>query len=56
MVEPIPGYLSLHHTIETLTLKWTPNQLMNCGTSDFDGIDKRYVDLVYMFSIVLSNR
>ncbi|XP_032778431.1 small G protein signaling modulator 2 isoform X2 [Daphnia magna] len=40
MVEPIPGYLSLHHTIETLTLKWTPNQLMNCGTSDFDGIDK----------------
>ncbi|CAF3545141.1 unnamed protein product [Rotaria sordida] len=27
--EPIPGYLSLHHNQHGLTLKWTPNQLMN---------------------------
>ncbi|CAF0925160.1 unnamed protein product [Adineta ricciae] len=27
--DPIPGYLSLHHNKHGLTLKWTPNQLMN---------------------------
>ncbi|CAF5142039.1 unnamed protein product, partial [Rotaria sp. Silwood1] len=27
--EPIPGYLSLHNNQHGLTLKWTPNQLMN---------------------------
>ncbi|CAF0888852.1 unnamed protein product [Adineta steineri] len=27
--DPIPGYLSLHHNRHGLTLKWTPNQLMN---------------------------
>jgi len=27
--DPIPGYLSLHHYQYGLTLKWTPNQLMN---------------------------
>ncbi|UJR28351.1 hypothetical protein I4U23_009593 [Adineta vaga] len=27
--DPIPGYLSLHHNKHSLTLKWTPNQLMN---------------------------
>lgn len=27
--EQIPGYLSLHQTLEHLTIKWTPNQLMN---------------------------
>ncbi|XP_063219089.1 small G protein signaling modulator 2-like [Bacillus rossius redtenbacheri] len=27
--EPIPGYLSLHQTTRSLTIKWTPNQLMN---------------------------
>lgn len=25
----MPGYLSLHQTVQSLTLKWTPNQLMN---------------------------
>ncbi|KAJ8909653.1 hypothetical protein NQ315_002918, partial [Exocentrus adspersus] len=27
--EPMPGYLSLHQTANGLTIKWTPNQLMN---------------------------
>ncbi|XP_075156542.1 trabuco [Haematobia irritans] len=27
--EPMLGYLSLHQHIQTLTIKWTPNQLMN---------------------------
>ncbi|KAM4795704.1 small G protein signaling modulator 2 [Rhinophrynus dorsalis] len=27
--EAIPGYLSLHQSGENLTLKWTPNQLLN---------------------------
>lgn len=26
---PMPGYLSLHQSIQALTIKWTPNQLMN---------------------------
>ncbi|CAF3414264.1 unnamed protein product [Rotaria sp. Silwood1] len=31
--DPIPGYLSLHLNQNGLTLKWTPNQLMNgCST------------------------
>lgn len=25
----MPGYLSLHQTVLSLTIKWTPNQLMN---------------------------
>ncbi|XP_073472794.1 small G protein signaling modulator 2 isoform X1 [Aquarana catesbeiana] len=28
-MEAIPGYLSLHQSGENLTLKWTPNQLLN---------------------------
>ncbi|XP_022108884.1 small G protein signaling modulator 1-like [Acanthaster planci] len=30
-IQHIPGYLSLHQTAEHLTIKWTPNQLMNGG-------------------------
>lgn len=29
LTEPIPGYLSLHQSPSALTIKWTPNQLMN---------------------------
>ena len=32
--DPIPGYLSLHHNQNGLTLKWTPNQLMNGYTNE----------------------
>ncbi|XP_072921989.1 small G protein signaling modulator 1 [Hemitrygon akajei] len=35
-MEPTPGYLSLHQTAETMTLKWTPNQLMNGSVGDLD--------------------
>ncbi|XP_073770421.1 small G protein signaling modulator 1 isoform X1 [Danio rerio] len=34
-MEAIPGYLSLHQTADLMTLKWTPNQLMN-GNTEFD--------------------
>ncbi|XP_066509859.1 small G protein signaling modulator 1-like isoform X2 [Hoplias malabaricus] len=35
-MEAIPGYLSLHQTAEAMTLKWTPNQLMNGTMGDLD--------------------
>ncbi|KAG1971255.1 small G protein signaling modulator 1 [Pimephales promelas] len=34
--ESIPGYLSLHQTADLMTLKWTPNQLMNGNVAEFD--------------------
>ncbi|XP_076257057.1 trabuco [Rhynchophorus ferrugineus] len=34
VTEPIPGYLSLHQTPSSLTIKWTPNQLMNGLTEE----------------------
>ncbi|XP_039752246.1 small G protein signaling modulator 2-like isoform X2 [Pararge aegeria] len=39
LVEPMPGYLSLHQTSAGLVIKWTPNQLMN-GYAESEGIDK----------------
>ncbi|XP_064555810.1 small G protein signaling modulator 1 [Drosophila montana] len=41
VAEPMPGYLSLHQSIQSLTIKWTPNQLMN-GYNDGDGSDKSF--------------
>ncbi|XP_059395080.1 small G protein signaling modulator 1 isoform X2 [Carassius carassius] len=37
-MEAIPGYLSLHQTADLMTLKWTPNQLMNgnMGEPDYE--------------------
>ncbi|KAL1267177.1 hypothetical protein QQF64_002852 [Cirrhinus molitorella] len=35
-MEAIPGYLSLHQTADLMTLKWTPNQLMNGNVAEFD--------------------
>jgi hypothetical protein len=40
----MPGYLSLHQSASTLTIKWTPNQLMNGyneGMAPTDAPDKR---------------
>ncbi|XP_030747577.1 small G protein signaling modulator 1-like [Sitophilus oryzae] len=34
VTEPMPGYLSLHQTPSGLTIKWTPNQLMNGFTEE----------------------
>lgn len=41
-MEAIPGYLSLHQTADVMTLKWTPNQLMNGSVGDLD-YEKRRV-------------
>ncbi|XP_023161346.2 small G protein signaling modulator 1 [Drosophila hydei] len=38
VAELMPGYLSLHQHIQTLTIKWTPNQLMN-GYNDAEDED-----------------
>uniref|UniRef100_A0A8C5EZK0 Small G protein signaling modulator 1-like n=1 Tax=Gouania willdenowi TaxID=441366 RepID=A0A8C5EZK0_GOUWI len=35
-MQAIPGYLSLHQTADIMTLKWTPNQLMNGSVGDLD--------------------
>uniref|UniRef100_A0A671SP87 Small G protein signaling modulator 1-like n=1 Tax=Sinocyclocheilus anshuiensis TaxID=1608454 RepID=A0A671SP87_9TELE len=35
-MEAIPGYLSLHQTADCMTLKWTPNQLMNGSMGDLE--------------------
>ncbi|KAI5626773.1 small G protein signaling modulator 2 isoform X4, partial [Silurus asotus] len=35
-MEVLRGYLSLHQTADTLTLKWTPNQLINGTLGDCD--------------------
>lgn len=35
-MEAIPGYLSLHQTADLMTLKWTPNQLMNGNVGELD--------------------
>ena len=40
-VEPLAGYLSLHQNAEGLTLKWTPNQLMNGGSEDDESVVDR---------------
>lgn len=37
--EPMPGYLTLHQTPQMLTIKWTPNQLMN-NNPEGEVIDK----------------
>ncbi|XP_055844301.1 small G protein signaling modulator 2-like isoform X2 [Episyrphus balteatus] len=37
--ESMPGYLSLHQHVQTLIIKWTPNQLMN-GHNEVEVNDK----------------
>ncbi|XP_055511641.1 small G protein signaling modulator 1 [Leucoraja erinacea] len=51
-MEPIPGYLSLHQTADTMTLKWTPNQLMNGSVGDLDYEKSIYWD--YAMTILLA--
>ncbi|XP_056288286.1 small G protein signaling modulator 1 isoform X2 [Pseudoliparis swirei] len=40
----IPGYLSLHQTADLMTLKWTPNQLMNGNVGELDSEKSVYWD------------
>lgn len=51
VTEPMPGYLSLHQGPGTLTIKWTPNQLMN-GFVDHEVQDKRLVRLYFIFFLL----
>uniref|UniRef100_A0A8C6TQF1 Small G protein signaling modulator 1b n=1 Tax=Neogobius melanostomus TaxID=47308 RepID=A0A8C6TQF1_9GOBI len=43
-MEVIPGYLSLHQTADVMTLKWTPNQLMNGNMGEMDSDTSVYWD------------
>lgn len=43
-MEAIPGYLSLHQTADLMTLKWTPNQLMNGNVGELDSERSVYWD------------
>ncbi|KRT85017.1 hypothetical protein AMK59_2983, partial [Oryctes borbonicus] len=45
VTEPMPGYLSLHQSANGLTIKWTPNQLMNGFTDDVT--DKSFLNSVF---------
>lgn len=51
VAEPMPGYLSLHQHIQTLTIKWTPNQLMNGYNDDEDDIDDKESYWAYALNI-----
>ena len=49
-MDGLPGYLSLHSNYNSnLTLKWTPNQLMN-GSPD-DSVPMRSKKYLIFFSI-----
>ncbi|XP_008563846.1 PREDICTED: small G protein signaling modulator 2 isoform X4 [Galeopterus variegatus] len=54
-MEAVPGYLSLHQSAESLTLKWTPNQLMNGTLRDSELEKSVYWDyaLVVPFSQIV---
>ncbi|CAI9744344.1 Hypothetical predicted protein [Octopus vulgaris] len=56
-IEALPGYLSLHQSAEGLTIKWTPNQLMNgCYEDKEDDFDRSlywdYALTIYVDEIV----
>uniref|UniRef100_A0A8C8RTT7 Small G protein signaling modulator 2 n=1 Tax=Pelusios castaneus TaxID=367368 RepID=A0A8C8RTT7_9SAUR len=54
-MEAIPGYLSLHQSADSLTLKWTPNQLMNGTLRDSELEKSVYWDyaLIVPFSQIV---
>uniref|UniRef100_A0A670Z116 Small G protein signaling modulator 2 n=1 Tax=Pseudonaja textilis TaxID=8673 RepID=A0A670Z116_PSETE len=54
-MEAIPGYLSLHQSSDSLTLKWTPNQLMNGNLGDSELEKSIYWDyaLIVPFSQIV---
>ncbi|XP_019615626.1 PREDICTED: small G protein signaling modulator 2-like isoform X4 [Branchiostoma belcheri] len=52
-MEPVPGYLSLHQTADNLTIKWTPNQLMNGSIDSTEGDADRSIYWDYAVNINL---
>ncbi|XP_078599809.1 small G protein signaling modulator 2-like isoform X16 [Branchiostoma floridae x Branchiostoma japonicum] len=52
-MEPVPGYLSLHQTADNLTIKWTPNQLMNGSIDSNEGDADRSIYWDYAVNINL---
>ncbi|CAH1230786.1 SGSM2 [Branchiostoma lanceolatum] len=52
-MEPVPGYLSLHQTADNLTIKWTPNQLMNGSIDSNEGEADRSIYWDYAVNINL---
>jgi len=54
-VELLAGYLSLHQDGDQLSVKWTPNQLMNGCSEDADESlpTKKYTNAL-IFSLMLS--
>lgn len=50
VTQPMPGYLSLHQTYNSLTIKWTPNQLMN-GYSEAEDKDKSSIYWDYAMNV-----
>ena len=51
--DPIPGYLSLHHNQNGLTLKWTPNQLMNGYTNETKALVTKWVNFYKKYRSIL---
>uniref|UniRef100_A0A3Q1FXG4 Small G protein signaling modulator 1-like n=1 Tax=Acanthochromis polyacanthus TaxID=80966 RepID=A0A3Q1FXG4_9TELE len=50
-MEAIPGYLSLHQTADLMTLKWTPNQLMNGNVGELDSEKRR----LCIFTVIMNS-
>ncbi|NXY80987.1 SGSM2 protein, partial [Alcedo cyanopectus] len=50
-LEAIPGYLSLHQSADSLTLKWTPNQLMNGTLGDSELEKSKLVSCTFCFPV-----
>lgn len=52
-MEAVPGYLSLHQNADIMTLKWTPNQLMNGSVGDLD-YERRCI-FIHLVTMVITS-
>ena len=56
-IEPMAGYLSLHQNPSGLSIKWTPNQLMNgCSEVEEGNVDRRLEELMRFWNIISRNK